>query len=154
MRRSQRRVESMRSVFFIANAELEKSSEALAQASNQLQAEQAKLDQLVNYREEYQQNMREQGAVKGWQLRQMAGATAFLSRLTCLVDEQAGLVKAYEQGIEQIRSQWLGFKQRADSIDTLLQQALTDVRSIMDRREEAEAEEAALQRFVANRAQS
>jgi len=106
---------------------------------------QARLDELLAYKEEYQGKFSaaESNARSTFQFNDYL---AFLRRLDVILGEQHRLVAVSEKEVEQRRLAWMKLREKTQSLEKAGERFLTEERSIQDKKEQKDADERA-QRF-------
>jgi flagellar FliJ protein len=116
---------------------------ALSDAQRIVQERQARLQDLIRYREEYRADMTARGRA-GVSAQSLRGMLGFLGKLDQAVEQQDQAVKAAERELDEKRRQWLEKHFRAKALDHVRDRYLTDERRAANRKEQKESDERAL----------
>lgn len=143
----QPRSQRLQIVLKLARQKEEAAQKELARAQERLQAEQAKLEQLRQFQAEYQANLQSRTgtAVNPMQYRALS---AFISRLSVAMQEQERQIQLAAVQVERARQQWLLVHQRHQNMDRLIERYRDEEIREQDRREQRQADEAALRNIL------
>ncbi len=115
MKRSQR----MQTVRRLAERKTHQAEQALGQAQQALLAERQKLEQLESFRNEYQQNLLQQGR-QGIRAEQLLRTQQFLARLGTAMEQQQRQIARAEQQLENAKQQWRAVRAREQVLESLV----------------------------------
>ena len=110
---------------------------ALASSRQRTAEQEAKLDELVLYREEYSERLRSLGQ-RGLGAMQAQGLNLFLSRLSQAIDQQQGILRRARSEQEQNLQLWLASERRARSVDKAVARHRRREEQIRERHEQYE----------------
>lgn len=128
----------MNTVLQVTSADEEKAASLFKESNFRLQAEQQKLEQLENYQEDYQQQVRQNCQVS---VRQLQQVSAFMGRLHEAIAQQKNQVIAVTEHRETLRVNWVSARGRTLSITQLKASYLDEERRWEDKKEQKEMDE-------------
>jgi len=139
------RSERMRPVRKIADDKAEAAAKAYAALQQRLQEQQARLQQLEEFRAQYQEQRIRSGAagIDGFRLRDY---NAFVGRIDAAIRQQQHEVEQLSAAVEQKRQQWLALLSKAKAIDKVVQRYAEAERQEVQRREQQQNDAMALRR--------
>ncbi len=131
----------------LANREAERQATVLQKAQHVAAQAQTKLDQLLEYRVDYLQRLREreQGSVD---LRHLQEGRVFLSKLSEAIAIQEQEVAKADKHVSTQRLQLIALQRKCQSFDGLVEGYQLIERQESDRREQLQADDLASQQFV------
>lgn len=126
----------------------QKSAKALklSQQGHQQKCEQ--LNQLVNFKQEYESKLGLMGK-QGMAARQLQDYRLFLSKLNQAIDQQSQEVNASQETLGEVREQWLSESRHKTALDHLVDHRHKLLTQARDKAEQKESDEATLARMVA-----
>lgn len=141
MTRSQR----MQPVKRLAEDRADTAAKKLAAAQQRLSEQRLRLEQLQEFRAQYQQQRTRSGeaGIDGFRLRDY---NAFVGRIDTALAEQQRAVAQLEREVEQNRRQWTEMLGKARAIDKVVVRYQEDERRIAERREQQKADALAQRR--------
>lgn len=131
--------ERIKPVQGVAEREEKKATDAFVCAQNNLRQAQHKLQELCDYRADYQQHAAPGAGVLN--LRQLQDTRAFLTKLNDVIAIQRSIVTQCETQLEAARSQWLSKRQKAHSLDRLAVEYRHQEQHATRRREQQHSDE-------------
>lgn len=118
----------------------ERAAAELAHAQSELQQSQGQLENILNMRQEYRQQLVSQGTIEAARLRDFH---AFLCRLDEAIDQQRVGISEQQQQVGQLYQQWLGRWGENRRIETIVERRAEQERQEVERREQQEMDETA-----------
>ncbi len=137
--------ERMKPIIKIAEERENVAIKRLQDALNKQRERQARLDELLAYKEEYQGKFSSTGG-HARSAFQFNDYIAFLARLDVILAEQRRLLAASEEEVERERHAWMKLREKTQSLEKAGERFLTEERAIQDKKEQKDADERA-QRF-------
>jgi len=134
----------------LATDKANRAAQSFSSASSRLREEQAKLEQLKTYRQEYVQMLQartEQG-VAGSQLRQWH---QFLTRIDKALTSQQELVVQCQLQVNQMRQNWQEQHRHAKAIGKAMSRLQTQENRVRAKKEAKQLDEISTQSFLRNR---
>ncbi len=107
-----------------------------------LDAQQAKLDELNNYRNDYARHFEEAGR-GGMDAARMADYRRILARLNDAIAYQEQRLAGLHNEYERVRRRWTDTRTRAAALDKVMQRYRNEEQHAADRREQGESDERA-----------
>jgi len=136
---------SLKRIHSVAEAVRAKADDAartLAQIQQRATREQAKLDELVAYRNEYSERFSLLGR-QGLAALQAYGLNQFLRKIDHAIGQQQAILARVSNDQETSRQEWLSRERRAKSIDKVVARHRQRERSSQERREQRETDASA-----------
>jgi len=124
----------------IAGARERSASHILGQAQRMLSECEARLAELVSYREEYQRRLHEAGAA-GFEARQMHEYLLFIAKLDQAISSQRERLQETMLGYARQKERWLALHGKTLALDKAVERYRSEESSLDDRREQREADE-------------
>lgn len=121
-----------------------------AQAREEFEFQQQRLEQLVNFRQDYQSQLSETGA-KGMGAFRLRDYNAFISRIDTAIQEQRERTYRAEQYAETKRREWLEQQTQATAIEKVVDRYRDQERRDAERRDQRNTDELAQQRHAHRR---
>ena len=109
----------------------------------------AKHAELVTYREEYSRHLQQSGG-SGIDAQQMRDYRIFLARLNEAIGHQQASVDKHRREYERRRRLWSEARVRASALDKVVERYQKEENTIVERREQAESDERAIQQHTQN----
>ena len=132
----------MQPVVRVADQRERQAAVEMAEFRRFLDAQQAKLDELNNYRNDYARHF-EQAGRGGMDAARMADYRRILARLNdAIVYQEQRLASLYNE-YEQVRRRWTDTRTRAAALDKVMERYREEERREGDRREQGESDERA-----------
>jgi flagellar FliJ protein len=114
----------------------------LVDAQGRLSAAQAKLQDLEQYRKDYEQAF-QQRAKAGQPVRALRDFQVFLARLEQAIQQQRQIVAAAEQEVSGHSTRWQSAARQVKAVDSVVDRWQGEERRAQDRREQKETDERA-----------
>ncbi len=124
----------------LAEGDEQRAARELGAAQQQLAQARQQLDELMDYRADYQRRFQQAGA-GGMGAGQLADYQQFLLRLGQAIDEQAQRVAQAGQWLEARRSHWFARRGRVKSLEGVAARYLAQEQRSEQRREQREQDE-------------
>ncbi|MDH3355295.1 MAG: flagellar export protein FliJ [Chromatiales bacterium] len=135
----------MKSILELAQHDEKAAMELLGESSRNLAANIKQLEDLKEYRDEYRQQMLQQGE-GGFSGAKMQQFQRFLLKLDEVIVHQKEQIVVSEQVREQTQEAWLQTRTRTHALDTVTQRYLDSEAQEQQRKEQKENDEMAQQR--------
>lgn len=135
----------MQPVVRVAEDRERSAARALGEAQRRIAENEAKLAELVAYREQYSQDFDSAGGV-GLGARRVHEYRVFFARLGAAISQQAEIVEKLRQDCENKRRHWLEIRTRAQALDKVTERYRRGERKLEERREQLDLDERVLQR--------
>lgn len=136
MNRSKR----MEPVAGLADEQADEAAKVLAGERRRLEEHQARLEQLLMFRNEYQSQFRA-SAELGMDGHRMRDFKAFIARIDSAIEQQREAVTRAEQTAQARRGQWTQAWGRSRALNKVVERYRNEERRAQDRREQNEVEE-------------
>lgn len=136
----------MQPVAQMARKRADEAAHDVAEYQRKLEDMQAKLDELVSYRDDYAHGLREKGRT-GINAAQVSDYNLFMVRLNKAVEQQQVVLENTRKGLEASKQNWLDKQQRARALDTVMSRYERHERHKQSRREQQENDEHARRRM-------
>ena len=130
----------------LAQQREDQAAQALSQVRSQLEQEQKRLQELLQYRQEYQNYLDTQGA-SGISMQQWRRTQGFIDQLTGLAQRQQATIETWLQREEQILSKWRELYQRRKNIGQFINKISIEEAIVADKAEQKFIDELVSQRF-------
>lgn len=118
----------------------------LGDCARVLKEKQARLDELLRYRQEYAQRLQQDGAA-GISARKLRDYQAFLANLDRGIQEQRKVVAQAAGMLEEKKQQWSSKRTRTKALDNAVARFKDDERQSHARREQKESDERAIHNY-------
>jgi len=118
----------------------------VAECQRRLEDKQAKIDELLSYRDDYAHGLREKGR-SGINAAQVNDYNLFMMRLNKAIDQQLVVLENTRKDLESSKQNWLDKQQRARALDTVVSRYERHERHQQSRREQQENDEHARRRL-------
>ncbi len=128
------------SVVKIAASAEQKAIQAFGRCQQQLEMHKGRLRQLMEYRNEYQQQF-DQHARNGMSVAQMQSYRAFISQLDLGIEEQNRVIGSMTLEMEAKRREWLTKRTKTKAIDKVIEQHISKEQAQESRRDQKESDE-------------
>ncbi len=128
------------SVVKIAESEEHKAIQAFGHCQQQLEMHKGRLRQLMEYRNEYQQQFN-QRASNGISVAQMQSYRAFISQLDLGIEEQNRVIGSTTLEVEAKRREWFTKRTKTKAIDKVIEQHITKEQAQESKRDQKECDE-------------
>jgi len=132
----------MQPIVRVADQREHKAAIEMAEFRRFLDAQQARLDELNNYRNDYARHFEEAGR-GGMDAARMANYRRILARLNDAIVYQEQRLTGLHNEYEQVRRRWTDTRTRAASLDKVMERYRKEERRAGDRREQGESDERA-----------
>jgi flagellar FliJ protein len=132
----------MQPVQRVAHGREQDAMQKLGQSQQFLDAQQARLEELRAYREQYSRDFAASGE-SGLAASRLRDFRAFLGRLSEAIQQQEALVARYRSQHEQTRQLWIESRSHSQAIDKVVDRYRQQERQRQDRREQLEQDERA-----------
>jgi flagellar FliJ protein len=136
------RSKRMQPVQRVAHGREEDAMHKLGQSQRFLDAQQARLEELRAYRDQYSREFAASGE-SGLDASRVRDYRAFLSRLGEAIQQQEVLVARYQSQHEQTRQRWVESRSHSQAIDKVVDRYRRQERQQQERREQLEHDERA-----------
>ena len=136
--------ERMKPVKRIADIREPDAAKVVAKYQQTLVAQQQRLDELNNYRDEYIQTMQASGS-EGISVVKLRQYQNFLAKLNAAIEEQKRVVLHAEHNLEQKRQQWGHTRGKKKALGKVIQQYRQDEQRQQTKKEQKESDEQAQQ---------
>ncbi len=123
-------------VHVTANRERD-AAQRLGECQQRVQAAEKRLQELIQYREEYTQQFASGGSLNTARLQDYR---IFLQRLNQAVDQQIQQLQLVEQECAGLRQRWLDLHMRVQALDKVVERYRGEERSDQDKREQKESD--------------
>jgi flagellar protein FliJ len=130
----------MQPVARVADQRERQAAVEMAEFRRFLDAQQAKLDELNTYRNDYARHF-EQAGRGGMDAARMADYRRILARLNDAIAYQEKRLISLHSDYEQVRRRWTDTRTRAAALDKVMERYRSDERRAEDRREQGELDE-------------
>jgi flagellar protein FliJ len=141
MTKSQR----MKPLTKVATSRERNAAKELGEHRRALSEVEAKLAELLTYREEYNRRLQQSGGA-GIDAQQMCDYRIFLARLNEAIGHQQACVDKSRREYERKRRLWSEARTRTQALDKVVERYQHEERSTVEKREQAESDERSLQR--------
>lgn len=111
--------------------------QAMGRSQRKLLDTQQQLDNLNQYRQEYNAKLQAQQQ-RGMNINQLLEFRAFAEKLDKAIEAQQDVVQSAERELQRMRKQWEECHQRTKSLQKLGDMALAEEQKLEDKREQAE----------------
>ncbi len=128
------------SVVKIAESEEQKAIQAFGHCQQQLEKHKGRLQQLTEYRNEYQTQF-DQRAGNGMSVAQMQSYRAFISQLDLGIEEQNRVIGLTTLELEAKRREWFARRTKTKAIDKVIEQHVTKEQAQESKRDQKECDE-------------
>lgn len=145
MSRSQR----LQIVEKLAKQREDQAAQALAQVRAQLESEESRLEELVQYRQEYLNYLDTQGS-QGISMQQWHRTQGFIDQLADLAVRQQQAIATWRQREHQVLDKWRELHQRRKNIGGYIDKISTEEAIAADKKEQKLIDELISQRFHQN----
>lgn len=130
----------MQPVQNVAHNREQSAVQKLGQSQQYLAAQQAKLDELRSYRDQYTKDFEASGG-GGLGATRLRDYRVFLNRLNQAISQQEALLTQCSCQHEETRLQWLQTRTHSQAIDKVVQRFDAEERRLQERREQKEQDE-------------
>jgi flagellar FliJ protein len=130
----------------LAKQREDQAAQALAQVRTQLEGEEKRLQELADYRQEYQGYLDNQGA-QGISMQQWRRTQSFIDQLSELALRQQQAILTWQQREQQILEKWRELYQRRKNIAQFIDNISTEEAIAADKKEQRQIDELINQRF-------
>ncbi|MGA7800077.1 MAG: flagellar export protein FliJ [Gammaproteobacteria bacterium] len=137
------RSKRMQPVVRVAEDRERQAARALGDAQRALAENEAKLTELIGYREQYSRDFSAAGGA-GLDARRVHEYRVFLDRLGVAVSQQSAAVEKLRGDCERSRQRWLETRTRAQALDKVTERYQSVERKAEERREQHDMDERAL----------
>lgn len=143
-------IEKIDTVATVAKFAQDKSARTLKERKQAHQQQSAKLEQLVQFRLEYEVKFGAAGG-EGIAARQLQDYWLFMRKLNLAIEQQKLEVQAAEVGLGEVREQWVADAQRTSALDHLVDSQRREQLLSQSRTEQKQSDEDTLSRRGASR---
>jgi len=140
------RAERLGIVEKLAKQREDQAAQALAQIRNQLEVEQKRYDELIDYRLDYQTYLDQKGT-EGISMQQWRRTQGFIDQLTDLAARQQTTLSSWQQREAQIMDKWRELYQRRKNIGQFINKISIEEAIAADKAEQKQIDELINQRF-------
>lgn len=140
----------MDKVAAVAKIAEQQSARKLNVAQQSHEKERTQLDQLVQFKEDYESSLGA-AAENGMAAKQLQDYRLFMSKLNQAIDKQAAEIEVTEQGLEEVRAEWISKSHRTSALEKLLETQRREQLLAREKAEQNEADENTLARQIMNR---
>ena len=138
------RSKRMNPVVRVAEHREKDAARRLGEAQKRLHDQQARLRELIGYRDEY--NLKFQRTCSaGVDVKQLQEYRLFLSRLNDAIAQQQRVIVKAERDVEQARAGWMSTRTRSQALDKVRDRFIDSERREAERREQADLDERSTQ---------
>lgn len=138
------RSKRMNPVLKVAEHREKDAARRLGQTQQRLQQQQARLRELIGYRDEYNLKF-QQTCGAGVDVKQLQEYRLFLSRLNDAIAQQQRVIVNAEREVERARAGWLSTRTRSQALDKVRDRFIHAERQEAERREQADLDERSTQ---------
>lgn len=139
------RSKRIKPVVDVAERREQEQARHLGAAQTELQQHRHKLEQLIQYRDEYARQFENTGN-NGLSVARLQDYRVFLNRLNQAIEQQKDVIRQAEQACEQQRQRWLDSRTRAQALDKVADRYQREEAQSRERQAQIETDEFALQR--------
>ncbi len=132
----------------VARMSEQKSLQALSAERRTHEARQVQLDQLLQYRAEYEAILQEKSGV-GMEASQLRDYRLFLERLNSAIEQQRAEVAKSQAGLETTQDTWRARAQRTQALDQLVDDRQREEVKARDKAEQKRADDDSMVRQMA-----
>ncbi|MFT4823232.1 MAG: flagellar FliJ protein [Halioglobus sp.] len=125
------------------------SARELGQARQSHQEKSAKLEQLIQFRSDYEAGLGAKGG-QGMPAKQLQDYRIFLSKLSDAIAQQTREVDASDEQLGKVRAQWRSKSQRKSALDHLVEERHKSELQAKDKAEQKESDENTMARRMLN----
>lgn len=130
----------------LAKQREDQAAQALAQVRNQLESEHARLEELLQYRQEYLSYLDQQGST-GISMQQWRRTQGFIDQLASLAQRQQQTIVSWQQREQQVLEKWRELYQRRKNIAQFVEKISIEEAVAADKKEQKLIDELISQRF-------
>ena len=132
----------LKPIIKIAEEREQEAVKVFVELQNMLQTKQAKLDELLQYKEEYQKKFTssDSGSRSAFQFNDYL---AFLRRLDIIIAEQRRVITQVEQEVAVKRQEWLKKREKTQALGKAAERYQNEERALIDKKEQKDADERA-----------
>ncbi|EAQ32889.1 MULTISPECIES: flagellar export protein FliJ [Idiomarina] len=130
----------------------DKLAQHFGEAKQRLVSEQQRLDGLVQYRLDYLNQLQARGA-GGIRSIQFGQYHAFVGKLDEGIEQMHNVLQQLNQVVEQRKQQWLAQRQKAESIELLIENKKRAAARLQARKEQKNLDDFSTQRFIRGKKQ-
>lgn len=130
----------------LAQQREDQAAQALAQVRSQLELEQRRLDELLEYRAEYQGYLDQQSS-QGIAIEQWRRTQGFIDQLSDLAQRQQSAIDSWNQREQQVLSKWRELYQKRKNIAQFIGKVSMEELVEADKKEQKAIDELVTQRF-------
>ncbi len=138
--------QKLRPVERLTDQRKEQAATELARAESELRQSEAKLEEILELRQEYRRQLTADGAIEAGRLRDF---NAFLTRLDEAIVQQREQITQQQRRVHQLHRHWLKRWGEHRTIEKVVERRAEEERMEADRRERIEADETARLLFQA-----
>lgn len=120
--------------------------QALAEVRSHLKLEQQRLDELLEYRKDYQGYLDQQGG-DGIAIEQWRRTQGFIDQLSMLAQRQESTIASWQQREQQVLEKWRELYQKKQNIGKFIDKVSADELIEQDKKEQKFIDELVTQRF-------
>ena len=135
-----KRSQRMQPIVRLAGNREEQAAQSLARAQQHLAEQEAKLENLADYRGEYRQQVVGAGS-QGLNGRQVRGFQGFLNQLDQAVEGQRQVIERARLEVEERRRIWLAARVECQRMDLVIERFESEELRVVARREQKETDE-------------
>lgn len=139
----------MDKVAAVAKIAEQQSARELGKALQSHQEKSAQLDQLIQFRQDYESGLGTKGA-GGMPAKQLQDYRVFLNKLGDAIAQQSREVDIAQEQLDQVRAQWLSRSQRKSALDHLVEERHKTLLQARGKAEQKESDENSIARTLLN----
>lgn len=137
------RSKRMQSVQRLVDDDASRAAKAFAEAKRMVEEQSQRLDQLINFRQEYRQQLHDSGDAEGMDAYRLRDYRIFLARIDEAIEQQAQIVRRSEDEATKRRTQWLQVRGRAQALNKVVDRYRTEERQAEEKRNQRQDDELA-----------
>ena len=132
----------LKPIIKIAEEREQEAVKVFVELQNVLQTKKAKLDETLQYKEEYQKKFTstDSGSRSAFQFNDYL---AFLRRLDIIIGEQRRIIAQVEQEVEIKRQEWLKTREKTQALGKAAERFQSEERALIEKKEQKDADERA-----------
>jgi flagellar FliJ protein len=130
----------MKPVRQVAASREQQAARNLGEAQERLAAQERKLEELIEYRDQYAVQFKAEGGL-GFDAVRMQDFRVFLNRLNQAIEQQRGVIELCRQDCVRSRDRWLRDRTRSEALEKVVDRYRDEERREEERREQRSADE-------------
>lgn len=132
--------ERLKPVVHLAEARERDAARQLGQCQQMIHQREHRLEELLNFRREYQQRLQDEGN-RGIDARTMQEYRAFIQKLDMAIVQQRGMIQTAVSDYESSKQAWTATRSRSRALGNVVDRYRQQERHDADRREQREVDE-------------